>query len=222
MCRRSFKADFAIALEPTNLKVVHAAKGVLRLLVKSRGRAAHGSSPQRGRNAIYVLTPFLATCRDVLAPMFAGCTHPVLGGASLNVGSIRGGDGINIVPAFCTIGIDMRTHPNLSNQAAIKAVRNAAAGLTIQVHCEGPSFSLPRDHAWVRGLAKVARGPTSAPWFSDANVLNAYGTPAVAFGPGSIKQAHTSNEFIELEALSQGAHCFETYLTNLEVSRGHS
>lgn len=207
-----FHADFAVALEPTELRVVHAAKGVLRLWVTARGRAAHAATPQAGDNAIYRALPFLRRCAESLAPEFAAQQHPVLGSASLNVGLVEGGAGLNVVPAHCTVGLDLRTHPSFTNEAALAAVQRAASDLEVTVHRDGPAFALPAEHPWVQTLARHAQGVTHVPWFSDANVFNAHGIPAVAFGPGSIAQAHTADEFIALDALADGAKALEQFL----------
>lgn len=214
LCRSGFNVDFAVVLEPTDLKVVHAAKGVVRLWVRADGRAAHGSTPERGRNAVYAMAPFLLRCRDVLAPGFARIRHPVLGAASLNLGVMRGGTELNIVPDACEIGLDIRTHPDFDYEKALKEIAAAAEGLRLDVYRCGPSFSISRETPWLRSLAKIGNGFAAVPWFSDANVLNAHGIPAVAFGPGSIAQAHTADEFITLEALESGARAFEALLRN--------
>ncbi|MBM3854883.1 MAG: M20 family metallopeptidase, partial [Verrucomicrobia bacterium] len=85
-----FRADFAVALEPTGLRVVHAAKGILRLWIETPGRAHHGAQPQRGDNAVYRMLPLALALRDTLAPELAAIRHPVLGGASLNLGVMQG------------------------------------------------------------------------------------------------------------------------------------
>jgi acetylornithine deacetylase/succinyl-diaminopimelate desuccinylase-like protein len=208
-----FRADFAVALEPTDLRVVHAAKGVIRLWVEARGRAAHAATPEAGDNAIYRTLPFLRSCAETLAPAFAARTHAILGPASLNVGLVDGGAGLNVVPAFCRVGLDLRTHPDFDNAAALTAVQRAAPGLEVTVHRNGPSFALQTDHPWIQKLARHATGVTHVPWFSDANIFNAHGIPAVAFGPGSIAQAHTADEFIALEALSEGSRALAAFLT---------
>ncbi|MBI5767327.1 MAG: M20/M25/M40 family metallo-hydrolase [Verrucomicrobia bacterium] len=212
LCAGGFRADFAIALEPTDLKFVHAAKGVLRVWVDAAGRAAHGATPERGRNAVFATLPFLAACRDQLAPRFAGTVHPDLGPASLNVGIVRGGQELNVVPDRCRVGLDIRTHPTLDNDTALTAVRDAAPGLDVAVHRTGPPFVVAPAHPWLQRLAPHARGCMSVPWFSDANIFNAHGIPAVAFGPGSIAQAHTIDEFIEVAALEEGARAFGAIL----------
>ena len=219
LARAGFRADFAVVLEPTELRIVRAEKGVLRAWVEATGRACHGSTPERGENAIYKLLPFLAACRDRLAPNFAARLDPDLGPASLNVGVVSGGAELNIVPDAARAGLDIRTHPGLSNEEALAAIRSAAGdALAVRVHRQGPPFALPENHQWLQRLAAHASGVTTAPWFSDANVLNAHGTPAVAFGPGSIAQAHTRDEFIEERALADGVRVLGQFIR--DVSSG--
>ncbi|MDR1009755.1 MAG: M20/M25/M40 family metallo-hydrolase [Opitutaceae bacterium] len=218
LCESGFRADFAVALEPTDLRVVRAEKGVLRVWVESAGRACHGATPGRGDNAIYRMLPFLHACRDGLAPMLEAARHPDLGGASLNLGVVRGGGELNIVPDACRAGLDIRTHPGMPNDTVMEHVRaaaGAAGGLRVRMHREGPPFALAADHPWVRRMAAHARGVEVAPWFSDANVFNAHGTPAVAFGPGSIAQAHTGDEFIGVAALEEGARVLEAFIRDV-------
>jgi acetylornithine deacetylase/succinyl-diaminopimelate desuccinylase-like protein len=121
LCAAGFRADFAVALEPTELRVVHACKGVIRLWVEAQGRAAHGATPEAGVNAIYQLLPFLRACTDTLAPDFAARRHPALGPASLNVGLVQGGRGLNVVPDLCTVGLDLRTHPEFQQRFSARS-----------------------------------------------------------------------------------------------------
>lgn len=214
---KGFAPDFAVALEPTDLRVVHAAKGVLRLWIDTRGRAAHGARPELGQNAIAQMLPVAdALLRDV-APALAAKRHPELGPATLNLSLISGGTGINVVPDHCRIGVDIRVHPGcpasfvLERVKAVCASQSPAAMLT--VHNNLPSFETSRRHAWAARLRRTsARGWAAAPWFCDANILGAAGIPSVAFGPGSIAQAHTRNEYITQRELEAGAAAFLRFL----------
>jgi succinyl-diaminopimelate desuccinylase len=208
--------DFAVALEPTGLRVVHAAKGLLRLWVETRGRAAHGSRPESGDNAVYRMLPLAAALRDRVAPALASRRHPVLGGASLNLGVIAGGQGMNLVPDRCRIGLDIRVHPGLPADEARRRVADACAehapGAALSVQRTGPSFLTGRREAWARRLRRVARGWAAVDWFSDANVFGAAGIPAAAFGPGSIDQAHAADEYIRRRELEAGAAALLRFL----------
>lgn len=214
--RARVAADFAVALEPTELRVVRAAKGLLRLWIETRGRAAHGARPERGDNAVYRMLPLALALRDRVAPALAASRHPLLGRASLNLGLFSGGSGINVVPDRCRIGLDVRVHPACPPGEAIRlisrAARQTAPRATIETLCEGPSFVTDAADPWARRLRAAGRGWATADWFSDANIFAGAGIPAVAFGPGAIAQAHTRDEHIAVRELEAGAAAFLGFL----------
>ncbi|MDB6113058.1 MAG: acetylornithine deacetylase, partial [Lacunisphaera sp.] len=216
LVKSGLQADFIVALEPTNLAVVHAGKGILRIWIEVPGRAAHGATPERGTNAVYQALPMLRVLREELAPYFATRRHRVLGGCSLNLGVVQGGHELNIVPDQCRLGLDIRLHPGLPAADALARIRRAMArhapSATLRVHRTGPAFVTDRSNLWAKRLRQSGRGWDVADWFCDANVFAAAGIPAVAFGPGSIAQAHTRNEFIRERELDAGTLAFSRFL----------
>lgn len=217
MAAGKLRADFAVALEPTDLRVVHAAKGVLRVWIDVPGRSAHGSTPERGDNAVYRALPLITALKDELAPALARRRHPVLGGASLNLGIVQGGGELNLVPAQCRLGLDLRVHPDCPAADVMAqlraAIRRYAPRATLRIHREGPAFVTPRTAPWAAALRRSGRGWATADWFCDGNIFAAHGIPSVAFGPGSIAQAHTRDEFILARELEAGAAAFHQFLT---------
>jgi len=216
LVRDGFRADFAVALEPTDLRVVHAAKGILRVWIEVPGRAAHGATPERGDNAVYRSLPLLQALRDDVGPELAARRHPVLGGCSLNLGVVQGGGEMNLVPALCRLGLDVRWHPGVP-AAEIRTllgatVRRLAPRARLVPHREAPSFVTPRTNPWARSLRAMGRGWATADWFCDANIFAGAGIPAVAFGPGSIRQAHTRDEYILGHELEAGTAAFRRFL----------
>lgn len=220
LVRAGFRADFAVALEPTALRVVHAAKGILRLWIETAGRAHHGAQPERGDNAVYRMLPLALALRDTLAPELAARRHPVLGGASLNLGVMQGGRDLNIVPDRCRVGLDLRLHPGVTAAEVLarvkELVRAQAPRAAVTVYREGPSFVTARTEPWARALRRAGRGWAKADWFCDANIFAGAGVPAVAFGPGDIAQAHTKDEFIRARELAAGAAAFGRFLAGAE------
>jgi acetylornithine deacetylase/succinyl-diaminopimelate desuccinylase-like protein len=216
LLRAGFRANFAVALEPTQLRVVHAAKGILRVWIETRGRAHHGAQPQRGDNAVYRILPLALALRDTLAPELAASRHPVLGGASLNLGVMQGGCELNIVPDRCRVGLDFRLHPGVTADAVLvrvrELVREHAPRASIRVHRTGPAFVTARTQPWARALRRAGRGWAKADWFCDANIFAGDGIPAMAFGPGDIAQAHTKDEYIRERDLAEGAAAFLQFL----------
>jgi acetylornithine deacetylase/succinyl-diaminopimelate desuccinylase-like protein len=218
LMRNGFRADFAIALEPTDLRVVHAAKGILRVWIEVPGKAAHGARPERGVNAVYRALPLLMELRDELGPALAAKRHPVLGGCSLNLGIVQGGGEMNLVPALCRLGLDIRVHPGFPGEDVLRLLRSAIARRAprarLVLHREGPSFVTPRHEPWARALRAAGRGWAAADWFCDANIFAGHAIPAVAFGPGSIVQAHTKDEYIVGRELDAGAAAFLRFMAS--------
>ena len=106
-----FKADLAIVGEPTRLRVVTAHKGSLWLELETHGLAAHGATPQFGKNAVHKMAHIVDYLQTDYATRLRRHKHPLLGVGTVNVGTIAGGTQPNIVPDRCTISIDRRTLP---------------------------------------------------------------------------------------------------------------
>jgi acetylornithine deacetylase/succinyl-diaminopimelate desuccinylase-like protein len=219
---QGFRSDLTLVLEPTELSVVTAHKGVLWMEVVTHGVACHGSTPERGRNAIHAMARLLRLIEEKIAPAIARHSHPKLGPSTVNVGTIAGGSKINIVPDRCRIELDLRVVPGVDPEklrgeieAEILALLPDAEVLT-QKFC--PALCVDEALPWVARLGTVARGFTTAPWFSDATFLGGPGSPAVCVGPGSIAQAHTRDEYIRVRDLEEGAGFFQRWITQAEAA----
>ena len=211
------RGDFVVALEPTRLRVVRAAKGLLRVWIEVPGRAAHGAHPERGLNAVYRALPLAESVRDRLAPWLAAHRHPLLGPGSVNLGVFCGGAEFNLVPDRCRLGLDIRLPPQLPAAKVVSRLRALIAehcpSAKLTVHRSAPSFVTSIRHPWAKRLRCVGRGWDAVDWFCDANIASAHGIPAVAFGPGDIRQAHTRDEFILGSELEAGEAAFRSFLS---------
>ncbi len=215
----SCRPDAAIVAEPTSLDVVVAHKGVARWRLHTRGRAAHSSRPQSGDNAIYRMARVLLELERYQQELDAGPVHPLCGPASLSVGTIRGGASVNTVPDRATIEIDRRLRPDESLATVQQHLADNLAGqlgknFPLQwepPYMHGPALSDEHNGPLSRRLAAVARevGGRSerigAAYATNAAFLAAAGVPTVVFGPGSIQQAHTADEWIALDQVQQAA-----------------
>jgi acetylornithine deacetylase/succinyl-diaminopimelate desuccinylase-like protein len=215
---------FAMVGEPTECAVVHAHKGCQWITLETRGRACHGSTPDRGRSAIDAMLPVLVSLqRDLRVRLEAReWVHPLLGAPTVNVGTIRGGTRPNIVPDRCAIELDIRATPALHRHGveALLGEWLEAAGLagsvTVTSLPASAPLDTPADDPFVRRLAELGAPLVGAPWLCDAAWLsNEGGIAAVAVGPGNIAQAHTADEFIEIEALVAGARFYTRWLSSL-------
>jgi len=209
---RGLKADLAIVGEPTRLQVVTAHKGTLWMTMETRGRSAHSSCPELGRNAVHAMARVVDLLQTDYAAQLRRRRHPLLGCPTISVGAICGGSQANIVPDRCTILLDRRTLPGESEAAVRREIldmlrrRNlTAAFVNDKLPPCRPLETDPRHPLVARFLRSVGqRQPAGVRYFSDASVLAHGGTPSVVFGPGDIAQAHTADEWISLEALERG------------------
>jgi acetylornithine deacetylase len=213
------RADLAVVAEPTDLAIVHAHKGTIRWRIRTLGIPAHSSAPERGVNAISHMARVIAMLEQEGIPALAARRHPLLGAATLSVGTIRGGTQVNVVPAECVLNVDRRLLPGESREEATAEVRARLEALAARV--PGMRWSVealqyyepievPPDAPVCRLVAAACERTlgearfATAPWSSDAGVLAAAGIPCILMGPGSIQQAHTHDEFIELRELERG------------------
>jgi acetylornithine deacetylase/succinyl-diaminopimelate desuccinylase-like protein len=220
---KSFSADLAIVGEPTRLQIVTAHKGSLWLQLETRGRAAHGATPQLGKNAVLEMARVVEMLETDYAGQLRRRKHPLLGTATVNVGKISGGAQPNIVPDHCLIEIDRRTLPGEKNEsvrreiAALLAARKLAARISdVKIAPALPletDRSLPLVRQFFRSTGQSRA--VGVDYFCDAAVLSAAGIPSVVFGPGDIAQAHTSDEWISLASLERGKNQLLAFLKSL-------
>ena len=138
--------------------------------------------------------------------------HPILGEPTLNVGTITGGSGINLVPDRAEAGIDIRTVPGLQSADVLERLRSlAGADVTIEPILDLPPVSTDPDDPFVRSAADVAGSSGGGlAYFTDAAALTpAYGSPpTVIWGPGEAAQAHQTDEWASAEKIDAAAEGF--------------
>jgi acetylornithine deacetylase len=217
------RPDVAVVAEPTGLQVVVAHKGVVRWRCTARGRAAHSAQPEAGENAIYRMARALAAIehyqKDVVGTLGS---HTLCGPATLSVGTIAGGTSVNTVPDRCTIEIDRRLagreEPGAAQRHLIEHLQRECDGAAWLEH-EPPYMSgLPLEGdangPLADRLAAAAREVNGecrrvgVSYATDAAVFAAAGVPAVVFGPGSIEQAHTADEWVDTDQVQQAAEIY--------------
>ncbi len=215
--------DAIIVSEPTLLDVVVAHKGVLRWRCHTRGRAAHSSQPQLGENAIYHMARVLQVIQQYAEQVVPALDqHPLLGSPSLSVGLVGGGVSVNTVPDHCSIEIDRRVLPSEDPLAAwehAKAYLASQLPSDLTIQHESPQLVAGglSDEANVELAAQLGEttrrlgGPgrsISVSYGTDAPAFAADGIPTVVFGPGSLAQAHTIDEWIAIEQLEKATEIY--------------
>jgi acetylornithine deacetylase len=206
------KADLAIVGEATRLQVVTAHKGTMWLCLETRGKSAHGSCPELGRNAVHAMARVVDLLQTDYAAQLRRRRHSLLGCATVSVGAICGGTQANIVPDRCSILIDRRSLPGETAAAVRREILGVLRrkNLTVSFVKDKlppclPLETDPRHPLVARFLKSVGqRKPGGVRYFCDASVLGHGGIPSVVFGPGDIAQAHTADEWISLAELERG------------------
>ncbi len=210
--------DFVIAGEPTGMDVVFAHKGCTHLYLTTHGHAVHAANPDLGENAIYKMAPAIELLRTEIASMLGEYRDEVLGASTLSVGTIAGGSKMNIVPDRCALGVDIRTVPAQDMSELVEKIRArlqaVSPGIEVKVKHSRPLRTDPA-HPLIQKLQAGGAACVGAPWFCDAAIFAAHGTPAIALGPGSIAQAHTEDEWLAVADLELGVERIRGFLQSL-------
>ena len=211
------EADFGIAGEPTGLQVVRAHKACWWMEVIVRGKAAHGSKPELGDNAVLKMADLAGKLQGELSRRLPEFDDEVLGRSTHSINQFHGGVRANVVPDECRIVLDIRATPALHEFGVAQLLQESveAAGhpqAAIRVISQAPVLKTAPDHPMVLRLRTLGAGLTTAPWFCDASWLAEAGIPSIALGPGVIDQAHTVDEWIRVSDLEEGARFFTRFL----------
>lgn len=209
---------YGIVGEPTLLKVIHAHKGIIQFLIKARGRAAH-SSTGKGENANLKLIPFLSEMQEIYNTLTTDTKHfnydfdPPF--SDWNITFSDGNSAANVTPPLSTCVINYRPMPGQDSQVWIDRVQQSAEkhGLEFAIRHWGDPMLTPRDSKIVRAALEITGQNESltVPYGTDGMVFGQC-MELVVIGPGSILQAHTVDEWIELEQLEQGVSVFSQFV----------
>ncbi|HUK89226.1 MAG TPA: M20/M25/M40 family metallo-hydrolase [Blastocatellia bacterium] len=178
--------------EPTESKMVLGSKGGLKALVSAEGRAAHSAYPELGESAIEKLLDVIQDIRHAPLP-----ANELLGPTTMNVGTIKGGVGANVIAPHAEAELFFRVVNDTTEiKRMLETVSAGRARIDYTFECE-PVF-----------MERIEGMETSVVSFtSDIPLLTRWGRPLL-FGPGSIHDAHTSGEKISKLEL---AHAVGTY-----------
>lgn len=223
-------ADLSIVCEPTNLRVMPAHKGFVWIRALFRGLAAHGSRPDIGVDAIRHAALYLTALDSYVQELNSRPAHPLLQYGSLHAGKIRGGSAESVYPDKCEVFLERRTLPGENPRKVVAdfqsildmvADREPTMDASLDMTLERPGTEVTADHPLVQGLLRsgevfgvesLIEGMTA--WV-DAAFLNEAGIPAVCYGPGSIEQAHTDDEWVDIRQVHTCADVLEHFTRGL-------
>jgi len=210
-----YKADAAIVGEPTGMEVATAHKGFLWVEVEFKGRAAHGSVPERGVDAIAHAAGFVSRLEE-LQGRFNSNPHALLGPPKIHTSTIEGGTHWSIVPDHCVLRLERRMIPGETAASAMKEIRqvldrvneqNSNLNATARVAFERPALETASTELIVQELQRVVfegnernKRVVGVPYWTDGAVLAHSGSiPTCIFGPGNILVAHSPDEYVNVE-----------------------
>ncbi len=225
LMRHGFRSDAAIVGEPTRCQVVTAHKAPLWIHVELLGRSCHASMPEHGVNAVDRAARAIRFLHGPWADRVRRVSHPLLGRSTMTATRIEGGLKINIIPASCRVEIDGRLVPGQQAEGLLAEFRRMLAAelggedafRITHVKTLGP-LDCPADTPVAARLLEVCReyngqeSPCGVNYFADTGPFNDAGIRAVLFGPGDIEQAHTADEFLELDQLYQATEILLAFL----------
>ena len=214
--------DACIVGEPTELQLALVERGGAWVTATARGKAAHGSTPHLGVNAITSMARFLLHLEEVLPER----EHPLVGRPTVNAALIEGGSAPNVVPDRCEVDVDRRLIPgerspedllaSFERLAARLAGDHPEMDLTFTIREWTDAAEAPRDSRIAELLRAAVTAETGTPptdvgitGITDARFyINEARIPTVILGPGSLTVAHTANERVAVDELVAAARIY--------------
>ena len=220
LVRGGYRADFAITGEPTDMHIGVQAKGVLAIRVVVAGKAAHGSTPWMGDNAVLKA---IDTFRAIESLPFSRESSELFDRPSINLGRITGGDALNKVPDECLMDIDIRYLPEQDPGEILAEIRALGDVEIARTFMRGPA-NVSRTHPYVRALSdavrRSARGEVMSvgrDGASDAGSFLEAGVPAVEFGPVGAGH-HGPEEWVSIGSLERYRRALGEFVRRLPAS----
>ena len=214
-----FKADAAVVTEPTDLTIATTHKGFAWISITTRGRAAHGSRPSEGRDAIIMMGRVLARLDALNKDLARRPADPLTGPPSLHASIVSGGREWSSYPDLCELKVERRTVAGEDDALVTREIHeimraarhdSVVAG-EVESDFEGafelvtsrPPYALPASHELPQTLTRIARAHQAEgriagmSFWTDAAILGDAGIPTVLFGPGGAG-LHSVEEYVEL------------------------
>jgi acetylornithine deacetylase/succinyl-diaminopimelate desuccinylase-like protein len=201
--------DAAVIAEPTELDVAIAHKGFVGFEIETRGRAAHGSRPDLGEDAIARMGPVLTRLDDLVSRLLANPSHPLLKSGSVHASLIEGGQEFSSYPERCKLTGERRTLPGESAADVERELGEVAGDWERRVVMSREPFEVAEDQEIVRLVhGHAGTAIIGVPFWTDAALVSASGVPTVVFGPHG-EGAHAAVEWVDLASVDR---CVEVLL----------
>lgn len=210
---KTWKSDFAIITEPTDLSVACGHRGFAWLEVIAHGRAAHGSRPKEGRDAIFRMGRILTALESLDKELQSRPPNGLQGTGSLHASLINGGRELSTYPELCTLQMERRTLSGEDDAYVLNEVQTILQNLKIldpefqaeaRVTASQPAYLLDPLHPLPQAVQNTASkmghsgSPIGMTFWTDAAILATAGIPSVLFGPGGAG-LHSTIEYVKID-----------------------
>ena len=210
---REWQADVAIVTEPTDLRLAIGHKGFAWIEIVAHGRAAHGSRPDDGRDAIVRMGRVLVALDARDRELRARASVAFQGTGSLHASLINGGRELSSYPDRCTLQMERRTVSGEDEAAVMLEIRALLDRLqaddpefAADARLMGyrPAYALDAAHRLPQAMTRALRdagltaAPTGMSFWTDAAILAGAGIPSVLFGPGGAG-LHSTVEYVNVD-----------------------
>ncbi|HUH38840.1 MAG TPA: acetylornithine deacetylase [Spongiibacteraceae bacterium] len=207
------RARVAVIGEPTDLTPVRLHKGIMMESVTVTGRSGHSSDPALGNNALEAMHEVLGALLAYRSQLQSRYSNPAFSVSvpTLNLGCIHGGDNPNRICGECELHFDLRPLPGMNSAQLRSEIQHLLTpiagrlGVNIQLRSLFPGiepFEQPANSAWVQTVERIAGRRAEAVAFgTEAPFLQQLGIDTVVLGPGSIRQAHQPDEYLEMSQI---------------------
>jgi acetylornithine deacetylase len=198
------RADAAIVVEPTELRLAVAHRGFVGFELETTGVAAHGSRPDLGVDAIAKMGPVLVALEELDRRLRAGPRHQLVGPASLHASLIEGGQELSTYPARCLLTGERRTIPGETVDQVERELREIAGEAAVRIGVSRGPFETAREHPFVQlvGRTAAAAEHVGVPFWTDAALVEDAGIPTVLYGPAG-EGAHAAVEWVDISSLER-------------------
>jgi len=223
--KKILKPDAAVVLDSEDFEIIVRQKGLIHVKVKVQGKRAHGAYPWRGVNAIDVA---LAIIKEIKSRSFRYTKDAYLRPPTINVGTIKGGDKVNIVADWCEFELDFRFLPWMSAQYLLQELtrvsKKHAKRFKVEVEGIQQPYRISETHELVLYLKKAMQHMKIRPSFKGsegATVISFFqhkNIPAVATGFGSGGCAHMADEYVTISNVYKGTRVLEDFLKRYQFN----
>ena len=221
--KKVLKPKTALIIDSDEFCAIVAQKGLLHCRIKIFGKKAHGAYNWRGINAIEQAAKII---EDIKRYQFHYRPHPLLRPPTKNIGTIKGGDKVNIVADYCEFSVDLRYLPGMTAKGVLAALKSIIKKTTkkfaVEIDDSQTPYEIDAHHPLVQTWVETCRKmgvKSQLKGSAGATVITFFkkqGIPAFATGFASPGTAHITDEYVKIDDLTRGSKVLEEFLKEFD------